>query len=97
MSGGVAYVLADLESFRILCNLGTVELENVEADEDIAELFALVSKHADFTKSSVAKGLLADWASSVGRFVKVMPTDYKRVMLEMKREQELQLVGVAAE
>ena len=95
MSGGVAYVLADSESFRILCNLGTVELENVEADEDIAKLFALVSKHADFTKSSVAKGLLADWASSVGRFVKVMPTDYKRVMLEMKREQELQLVGVA--
>ena len=63
-----------------------------EAEEDIAELFALVSKHADFTKSSVAKGLLAEWASSVSRFVKVLPTDYKRVMLEMKREQELQLV-----
>lgn len=91
MSGGVAYVLADMDSFRVRCNLGSVELESVEDDEDITELHNLVSKHAEFTNSDVAKALLSDWTNSIGRFVKVMPTDYKRVLLEMKQEQKLQL------
>ena len=91
MSGGIAYVLADVESFRILCNLGTVELECVDDDQDAVELYALVSKHAEFTKSSVAKELLDDWPNNIARFVKVIPTDYKRVLLEMKQEKKLQL------
>jgi glutamate synthase (NADPH/NADH) large chain len=92
MSGGVAYVLADVDKFRIRCNLGTVELETVEEEEDVAELFKLVSKHAELTQSGVAKKLLEDWPNSIGRFVKVMPTDYKRVLLEMKQEKKLQMV-----
>ena len=91
MSGGVAYVLADVDAFRIQCNLGTVELEAVENDEDIAELHALVSRHAELTKSTVATALIQDWSNSIGRFVKVMPTDYKRVLLEQKQEEKLQM------
>jgi glutamate synthase domain-containing protein 3 len=90
MSGGVAYVLADLDAFRIQCNLGTVELERVEEQEDIDELRSLVSKHAELTGSTVAKDLLSDWDSALSRFVKVMPTDYKRVLKELKLEQQLQ-------
>jgi glutamate synthase domain-containing protein 3 len=92
MSGGVAYVLADQDDFRIRCNLGTVELESVEDADDIAELHALISKHAKLTSSSVAQSLLSDWEASIARFVKVMPTDYKRVLQEMKKEKALQLV-----
>ena len=91
MSGGVAYVLADVDAFRIQCNLGTVELETVDEEEDIAELHALISKHAEVTKSTVAQSLLQDWTNSIGRFVKVMPSDYKRVLLETKRDEKLQL------
>jgi glutamate synthase (NADPH) large chain len=91
MSGGVAYVLADVDAFRIQCNLGTVELETVDDDEDIAELHALISKHAEVTNSTVAQSLLQDWTNSIGRFVKVMPSDYKRVLLETKRDEKLQL------
>ena len=54
--------------------------------EDIEEVHTLVSKHAELTSSTVAKSLLADWKKSIGRFVKVMPTDFKRVMLEQKKE-----------
>jgi glutamate synthase (NADPH/NADH) large chain len=90
MSGGVAYVLADLDAFRIQCNLGTVELERVEEQEDIDELRSLVSKHAELTGSTVAKDLLSDWDTALSRFVKVMPTDYKRVLKELKLEQQLQ-------
>lgn len=92
MSGGIAYVLADRDEFRILCNLGTVELESVEDEEDIAELHTLVSKHAQLTQSSVAQELLQNWETSVAKFVKVMPTDFKRVLNEMKQEKSLQLV-----
>jgi glutamate synthase (NADPH/NADH) large chain len=93
MSGGVAYALADVDSFRILCNLGTVELEKVVETEDIEELYTLISKHADFTQSTVAKELLSDWPNNVNRFVKVMPTDYKRVLTELKQERRLQLAN----
>src|SRR5204862_1884604 len=37
MSGGVAYVFDPDEEFLARCNLGTVELEKVVADDDVAE------------------------------------------------------------
>ena len=82
MSGGVAYVLDVQGDFSRRCNTDMVELEAVEADEDIAELKELIEKHALFTGSTVAQRVLADWGSYLGQFVKVMPTDYKRVLLE---------------
>lgn len=87
MSGGVAYVMMDMDSFRIQCNLGTVELEPVVEQSDIDELHRLVSNHAEFTGSTVAKELLGDWDNSIPKFVKVMPTDYKRVLQELKQSQ----------
>jgi len=84
MSGGTAYVLDEAGDFDRRCNKGMVELEAVETDEDIAELKALIEKHAQFTDSAVAKRVLRDWNSYLAKFVKVMPTDYKRVLLERK-------------
>jgi glutamate synthase (NADPH/NADH) large chain len=88
MSGGIAYVLTDYEDFRDnRCNLGTVELDRVETDEDKSELLELLEMHEQYTRSTVAAKLLQQWPKSVLRFVKVMPTDYKRVLLErMKYE-----------
>lgn len=86
MSGGVAYVLDDINALRIRTNLGTVELEALSEPADIEEVHTLVSKHAELTGSSVAKDLLKDWKSSIQKFVKVMPTDYKRVLLEQAKE-----------
>ena len=85
MSGGVAYVLDRDGDFRIRCNLELVELEAVEAPEDVNELKGLVERHLQFTESTVAAALLADWESSLKQFVKVMPTDYKRVLLELRQ------------
>jgi glutamate synthase (NADPH/NADH) large chain len=85
MSGGIAYVLDREGDFRIRCNLELVELEKVESPEDVAELKGLVERHHQFTESTVAAKLLADWQTSLKQFVKVMPTDYKRVLEEMKQ------------
>jgi glutamate synthase (NADPH/NADH) large chain len=76
MSGGIAYFL-DLNKARV--NLDMVDIEPLD-DEDRDFLRELVSRHVAETGSTVAATLLADWAHSVGRFGKVMPRDYKRVL-----------------
>jgi len=85
MSGGVAYVWApDRDAFRIQCNLGMVELEDVVDADDILELRQLIEAHAKHTNSAVAMDVLDRWEEVLGEFVKVMPTDYKRVLQEQK-------------
>jgi glutamate synthase domain-containing protein 3 len=61
-----------------------VELERVETEEDIAELRELIEKHREYTGSTVAADVLARWEEVLPEFVKVMPTDYKRVLDEQK-------------
>jgi glutamate synthase domain-containing protein 3 len=96
MSGGVAYVLDDINALRIRTNLGTVELEPLVDPQDISEVLALVTSHAELTKSTVAQELLQNWQASLSRFVKVIPTDYKRVLAEQAKENALQSSTVAA-
>jgi glutamate synthase (NADPH/NADH) large chain len=79
MSGGVAYVI-DLLPIRV--NPEMVDLDPLD-DEDRAFLRATVDRHLEETGSAVAARLLADWESSVERFVKVMPKDFKRVLAAM--------------
>jgi len=74
MSGGVAYVL-DLPEIRV--NIEMVDLDQVEED-DVKFLREVVERHHAETGSAVAVRLLADW--DPGRFTKVMPKDYKRVL-----------------
>ncbi len=87
MSGGVAYVLVDRDEFRINCNLETVELEDVDSPEDIAELKRLIENHQKHTGSTVAADLLANWNQSISRFTKVIPTDYKRALEQMASQE----------
>ena len=84
MSGGVAYVWDPDERLLANCNLGMVELESVEAEEDVEELRGLIDRHRDQTGSTVAEDVLARWDETLPQFVKVMPTDYKRVLMEKK-------------
>ena len=88
MSGGIAYVFDGNKDFRKKCNLGTVDLEEIEEDEDVAELREMIEQHKEYTGSPVAERILDDWPRVLERFVKVMPTDYKRVLGERKRHDE---------
>jgi glutamate synthase (NADPH/NADH) large chain len=88
MSGGIAYVWDPHQDFAAKCNLGTVDLEPVAEDDDIAELREMIELHREYTSSDVAAKILDDWPASLKHFVKVMPTDYKRVLAERKRHDE---------
>ena len=85
MSGGIAYVLAEKETFRIHCNLDMVDLEGIEEDEDVKTITTLLTKHMEYTRSTVAKNILDNWNEYQARFVKVMPKDYKRVLAAIKK------------
>jgi len=76
MSGGIAYLL-DPDPDAI--NPELVELELLVEDE-IVWLGEVIHQHARHTGSLVAADLLADWPASAGRFLRVMPRDYKRVL-----------------
>src|SRR5271169_1317842 len=75
MSGGIAYVL-DCPVHRV--NTEMVDLDPVDAEDDAKFLREVVERHHAETGSAVAARLLADW--DAGRFTKVMPKDYKRVL-----------------
>jgi len=87
MSGGIAYVYDANGQFRDLCNREMVELEHPDKPEDIATLRRLLENHHKFTGSTVARAILADFEEELKWFVKVMPTDYRRV-LEHRAEVE---------
>ncbi len=74
MSGGIAYVL-DCPVRRV--NLEMVDLDPVE-ESDAKFLRQVTERHYAETGSAVAARLLGDW--DPGRFTKVMPKDYKRVL-----------------
>jgi glutamate synthase (ferredoxin) len=56
-----------------------VELEDLQKS-DLESLQELLQNHVDYTKSPKAIQILKDWSKSSKKFIKVMPTDYKRAL-----------------
>jgi glutamate synthase domain-containing protein 3 len=87
MSGGIAFVLNDDGAFEQHCNTSMVELESVSDRADQLLLKRLVEHHARCTGSARARQLLADWRGARPRFVRVMPLDYKKVLMQRESRQ----------
>ncbi|MDB2674779.1 glutamate synthase large subunit, partial [Flavobacteriaceae bacterium] len=89
MSGGIAYVYDPENKFSSgLCNTETIEFEYI-SEEDAAELKTIIEKHVLYTESKKGATLLADWATSLDNFVKVMPTEYKRALERIATEEPM--------
>ena len=65
-------------------------------DFDAARLRILIERHLLHTGSARARAILADWEVALGAFVKVMPTDYRRALLDLAAERQASAI-VAAE
>ena len=76
MSGGIAYLL-DPDPGQV--NTELADLEPLTSD-DADFLRDLLARYLAETGSVIAAGLLADWDAAAGRFGRVMPKDYKRVL-----------------
>eukprot|EP00850_Spirogloea_muscicola_P006153 SM000029S10448 [mRNA] locus=s29:251852:264982:+ [translate_table: standard] len=88
MSGGLAYVLDRDGTFEKRCNKQLVDLDPVVEDEDTLQLKTMIQQHQRFTKSKLAKEILADFENLLPKFVKVFPRDYKKVLQELKLQDE---------
>ncbi len=99
MSGGIAYVLDQDGDFESRCNTAQVELEKISATKpantlidiyadmttnDELRLRQIIEWHGKYTNSEVAKTILDDWSNWLPRFVKIMPTEYKRALAEQQ-------------
>lgn len=83
MSGGIAYVFDPEQTLKELYNPEMVELEKLE-EEDKVQVHAMIEKHFQYTKSDPADWILENWELATEMFVKVMPRDYKKVLLLRK-------------
>jgi glutamate synthase (NADPH/NADH) large chain len=72
---------------------GLVELMHNMTEGDARRLRALIERHVRFTGSPRGQAILADWANYRGRFVKVMPIEYRRAL---QQAQPRSLVSVGA-
>ena len=91
MSGGLAYVLDRDSDFEIHCNKSGVDLVSVDEAEDAKQLKFLIEEHFQSTQSAVAKKVLDEWEETLPKFVKVYPTDYRRVIEKHKNKKQNEL------
>ena len=63
---------------------------------DAERLKILVERHHRYTGSARAAEILGDWDKALTRFVKVMPTDYRRALTELASDRAT-AAAVAAE
>ncbi len=88
MSGGVAYVLDEHNTLYRNLNKEMVLMESVENKNDINELKDMLTKHLDYTGSLKAKEILDDFDAFLPKFKKIIPEDYKKLMILTGRFEE---------
>ncbi|WP_305093280.1 glutamate synthase large subunit [Prescottella sp. R16] len=83
MSGGVAFVYNPDRDFRTNLNTELVDLEDLSV-ADFEWLKGAIERHRDETGSEVAARILAGWSHQKAHFAKVMPRDYKKVLVAIE-------------
>ena len=75
MTGGMAYIYDDAETFSGQTNMGTISLYRVGNPHWEAELKALLEDHVAHTQSPLATKILTDWSREVKKFWQVVPNE----------------------
>ena len=83
MTGGVAFAYDPAAVFTSQCNPADVDLELPDQAE-LDHLQQLIRRHLDYTGSPRAAAILEDWPVQQAFFKKVMPREYKAVLVKQK-------------
>jgi glutamate synthase (ferredoxin) len=86
MSGGIAYIFDEKNTFRKNCNTETLNLLKLEDDNDIAELKGLVENHYNATLSPIAQRILENWEDCLPKFIRIFPEEYKQALIRLEKE-----------
>ena len=92
MSGGIAYVLDEDESFSDRVNKELVEISPLEAEVDIDFVYATIKKHFKYTNSDKAKEIIDNWDTYKTKFKKIIPTAYKIILEAIELEEKSKAV-----
>ena len=84
-SGSWIHVLDEEGLFASRCNNAMVGLEAMTED-DSARVLELIEEHVARTGSVHGEAIVDGWETHASRFVKVMPTEYKKVLEAQKVE-----------
>ncbi len=86
MSGGIAYIYNEEKHLKKeKFNLEMVELESL-LQKDFETLKKLLKNHVKYTASRKGAFLLKDFSNQKHKFVKVMPTDYKKALIMLEND-----------
>ncbi|RJO77046.1 glutamate synthase large subunit [Nocardia panacis] len=88
MSGGVAFVYDPEGAFADRVNPEQAGALEALSGDDFTWLHEIVAQHRDQTGSAVAERILGDWSQQVNHFVKVMPREYKKVLLAISEAEK---------
>tara|TARA_R110002074_G_scaffold88653_6_gene195246 strand:- start:6474 stop:8726 length:2253 start_codon:yes stop_codon:yes gene_type:complete len=86
MSGGIAYIFDEKNTFRKNCNTESLNLLKVEDDNDIAELKGLIENHYNATLSPIAQRILENWEDCLPKFIRIFPEEYKQALIRLEKE-----------
>ena len=87
MSGGIAYVLDQDNTFKQNSNLEDLNIDPVEKEADQLQLKELIKNHLEATGSPLAERILKDWNNYLPKFKKVLPEEYRQALLRLEQEQ----------
>ena len=96
MSGGIAYILDPDDKLQDLYNPEMIELETITEDNDNSNdkfidnhlfndknrLNKLIKNHLHYTNSKKASEILDNFSNYLPLFKKVMPVEYKKVLMQ---------------
>lgn len=88
MSGGVAYVLDEKANLYRHLNKSMVSLESVTDKYDVLELKELIAAHVAATGSEKGKEIYDHFSDYLPKFKKIMPHDYKKMMMTIVQMEE---------
>ncbi|MCQ2521494.1 MAG: glutamate synthase large subunit [Lachnospiraceae bacterium] len=88
MSGGIAYVLDEDDSLYRKLNKSMVSLEQVINKYDVLELKEIISEHVEKTGSKKGKAIIENFSEYLHKFKKIVPHDYKKMMMTIVQMEE---------
>jgi glutamate synthase (NADPH) large chain len=88
MSGGIAYVLDEDTDLYKKLNKELVSMEAVSEKYDVLELKSMIEDHVKHTNSAKGKEILEHFGDYLPKFKKIIPHDYRRMLLTIVQMEE---------
>ncbi len=84
MSGGVIYWYDETNLHKEVCNNPSLDIDPLD-NSDKEKLQNILQEHAKTVHSVIAQEILEDFAKASKSFVKIIPQEYKQMLLEQEK------------